>query len=45
MLSEHPNRIHLPVTHHPPILLFIPKNITDLLGMILVLGTHAEKGL
>ena len=45
MLSENLNRLHLPATHHPPISLFLPKNITSLLGMILLLGTHAEKGL
>ena len=45
MLSENLNRLHLPATHHPPISLFLPKNITNLLGMILLLGTHAEKGL
>ena len=41
----HKNRLHLPVTHHTPILLFLQKNITHLLGIILLLGTHAEKGL
>ena len=45
MLSENPNRLHLPVTHHPPIKLFLPKIITNWLGMILLLGTRAEKGL
>ena len=45
MLSENITRLHLPATHHPPISLFLPKNITSLLGMILLLGTHAEKGL
>ena len=45
MLSENPNRLHLPVTHHPPIWLLLPKNITNLLGIVLLLGTHAEKGL
>ena len=45
MLSENLNRLHLPATDHPPISLFLPKNITHLLGMILLLGTHAEKGL
>ena len=45
MLSENLNRLHLPATHHPPISLFPPKNIANLLGMILLLGTHAEKGL
>ena len=45
MLSENINRLHLPATHHPPISLFLPNNITDLLGMILLLGIHAEKGL
>ena len=45
MLSENLNRLHLLATRHPPISLFLPKNITNLLGMILLLGTHAEKGL
>ena len=45
MLSEILNRLHLPATHHPPISLVLRKNITNLLGMILLLGTHAEKGL
>ena len=45
MLSENLNRLHLPATHHPPISLFLPKNIASLLGIILLLGTHAEKGL
>ena len=39
MLSGNPNILHLPVTHHPQ------KNITHLLGMILLFGTNAEKGL
>ena len=34
MLSENLNRLHLPATHHPPVSLFLPKNITNLLGMI-----------
>ena len=42
MLSENLNRLHLPATHHPPISLFLPKKITNLLGMILLLGTHSE---
>ena len=45
MLSENLNRLHLPAAHHPSISLFLPKNITNLLGMILLLGTHAKKGL
>ena len=45
MLFENLNRLHLPATHHAPISLFLPKNITSLLGMILLLETHAEKGL
>ena len=45
MLSENLNRLHLLATHHPPISLFLPKNITNLLGMILLLETRAEKGL
>ena len=45
MLSENLNILHLPATHHPPISLFLPKNITSLLGMILLSGTHAENGL
>ena len=43
MLSENINIVHLPATHHAPISLFLPKNITSLLGMILLIGTHAEK--
>ena len=45
MLSENSNRLYLPVTHHQPVKLVLPKNITHLLGMIFLLGTHAEKGL
>ena len=45
MLSGNPNRLHLTVTHHQPTYLFPQKNIQNLLGIILLLGTHAEKGL
>ena len=42
MLSGNPNRLHLPIMN--PLSYFL-KNITYLLGMILLLGTHAAKGL
>ena len=47
MLSRNPNRLHLPVNHHQPTKLFpkTKKTITHLLGLILLLGTLAEKGL
>ena len=45
MLYGNPNRLHLPVTPHQPTWLFPQKNITNLFGMILLLGTHAEKDL
>ena len=46
MVSENPNRLHLPVTHHPPILLFLPKKHNKFVRHddFLLLGTHAEKG-
>ena len=41
MLSENLNRLHLPATHF----VISSKNITSLLGMLLLLETHAEKGI
>ena len=43
MLSGNPNRLHLPVTPHQPTYLFPQNDITNLLGTILLLGSHAEK--
>ena len=45
MLSGNPNRLPLPVTPHQPTQLFPPKNRTNSLGRIFLLGTHAEKDL
>ena len=44
LCSAHPSRLYLLVTLHPPIKLFPKQNITNLLNMILLSRTHAQKG-